>query len=293
MFYLPDSAFVRVFGQHAYGSSHEGSQKTTIQAFERVLDDTGDVTDSTPRYLYLDPHGSRKSNYQWYYQSSGLASDHAAQGSSKSVSDILVPIFRAGALVLSIPSIIVSTPSLRFPHILYRYYVNPSRLFTIFCVVSLSLVPPSITCTLRDVTLLLACSGTFLLPGTSLLFESWLSLSAVPLGCTRFISINTHHYSLLPPPSCDHHTPGFTFSAWHATLERGGVILTSIPRPALAAQGTGSPAQAIGKASNVGHWNMAATYSRMCIHPGVDRWPHCSEMVACIFCTSCWVRLCT
>ncbi|KIM63390.1 hypothetical protein SCLCIDRAFT_1214283 [Scleroderma citrinum Foug A] len=93
-----------------------------------------------------------------------FTSIHTDLGSSKSVSDILVPIFRAGALVLSIPSIIVSTPSLRFPHILYRYYVNPSRLFTIFCVVSLSLVSPSVTCTLRDVTLLLACSGTFLLP---------------------------------------------------------------------------------------------------------------------------------
>jgi len=62
-------------------------------------------------------------------------------------------------------------PSLRFPHILHRYsYVNPSRLFIIFCVVSLSSVSPSVTCTLRDVTLLLACSGTFLLPGVSCFF---------------------------------------------------------------------------------------------------------------------------
>lgn len=98
------------------------------------------------------------------------------------------------------------------------------------------------------------------------------------------VSISAHHYPLLPSPSCDHHITGPAFSTWHATLGRDELVLTSIARPALAAQGTGSSAQAVGKATNVGHWNMAATYSRMCIHPGVGRWPHSSEMVACIWC---------
>ncbi|KAL4069894.1 hypothetical protein V8B97DRAFT_558269 [Scleroderma yunnanense] len=94
-----------------------------------------------------------------------FTSIHPNTGASESLSNMLVPIFRAGALLLSIPSIIISTPSLRFPHFIYRYsYVNPARLFTIICVVVLSLVPPSIAYILRDVTLIVACSGTFLLP---------------------------------------------------------------------------------------------------------------------------------
>lgn len=165
MHHFPNCTPVRVFGEHTFGPSCKGTQETLVQTFERVLDDTGDVADITSRDLCLHAHGSCKSKFH----GRSTISDQAEQESSTSLSYILVPFFRSAALFLSIPSLVVSTPSLRFPPFLYRYrYVNPSKLFTVFCVVSLSLVSSSVACIIRDTTLVLACSGTFLLPGMSL-----------------------------------------------------------------------------------------------------------------------------
>ncbi|KAI6039347.1 hypothetical protein EDC04DRAFT_2686364, partial [Pisolithus marmoratus] len=75
--------------------------------------------------------------------------------------DLLVPIFRAMTLSLAIPNIIVSTPMSRFSHMGCRYSpVNPFKFFFVFFAVLLTLASSSVANTLRDLTLVLACSGT-------------------------------------------------------------------------------------------------------------------------------------
>lgn len=80
-------------------------------------------------------------------------------------SDVLVPILRATTLSSAIPSIIVSTPMPRFLHVGYCHpHPNPIKFFYVSSTVLLSLASSFVANTIRDLTLFLACSGTFLLP---------------------------------------------------------------------------------------------------------------------------------
>ncbi|KIN96300.1 hypothetical protein M404DRAFT_1006810 [Pisolithus tinctorius Marx 270] len=78
---------------------------------------------------------------------------------------VLVPILRATTISLAIPSIIVSTPMPRFLHMGHCHPpTTPVKFFYVLSAVLLSLASPSVANTIRDLTLVLACSGTFLLP---------------------------------------------------------------------------------------------------------------------------------
>ncbi|KAF9241157.1 hypothetical protein BU15DRAFT_45288 [Melanogaster broomeanus] len=84
---------------------------------------------------------------------------------STNAPDVLISILRSVTLLFSVPSVILSTPSLPLPDAIRRFAsVNFSLFIITFVVGILSLVPPPVTGILDDATLFLAVSGTFLLP---------------------------------------------------------------------------------------------------------------------------------
>ncbi|KIJ62606.1 hypothetical protein HYDPIDRAFT_114264 [Hydnomerulius pinastri MD-312] len=127
---------------------------------------------------------------------------------SETAPDALISLSRAATLLLSVPSIILSIPSLPFPRGIYRNTpINPSKLLIIFAVVALSLVPPPIAGILNDAMLFLAVSGTFMLPALAHItihyFRRPLSI-VVPQGPSSVPSTpRTAHAQLSPPPSPD------------------------------------------------------------------------------------------
>lgn len=83
---------------------------------------------------------------------------------SEIASSVLVPIFRTVTLSLAIPSVVVSSPMPRLSHMRRYTPVNPVKFIFVLSAVLLSLASPSVAKTIWDLTLTLACSGTFLLP---------------------------------------------------------------------------------------------------------------------------------
>ncbi|KAI6137857.1 hypothetical protein EDD17DRAFT_1714402 [Pisolithus thermaeus] len=77
---------------------------------------------------------------------------------------VLVPTFRTMTLSLAIPSVVVSSPMPRLSHIGCYTHMNPVRFIFVLSAVLLSIASPSVANIIRDLTLVLACSGTFLLP---------------------------------------------------------------------------------------------------------------------------------
>ncbi|KAG6334691.1 hypothetical protein ID866_4390 [Astraeus odoratus] len=88
------------------------------------------------------------------------------QGTAGTLYNFLVPALRALTLLLSIPSVILSTPAPRNSCIMFHCSsVNLARVLNVIVVVVLSLSSTSVLNTLRDIVLVSACCGTFLLPG--------------------------------------------------------------------------------------------------------------------------------
>ncbi|KAI5981140.1 hypothetical protein EDD15DRAFT_2416715, partial [Pisolithus albus] len=85
-------------------------------------------------------------------------------GRTSDPSSLLVPIFRTVTLSLAIPSVVVSSPMPRLSHMRRFTSVNPAKFIFVLSAVLLSLASPSVANTVWDLTLALACLGTFLLP---------------------------------------------------------------------------------------------------------------------------------
>lgn len=190
----------------------------------------------------------------------------AQKGASRAPTNLLIPIFRAGALLLSIPSIVLSSPSPQLPRVFYRCCpVNPAGLLTTLSVVLLSLVPPSSLATIiRDLTLFLACSGTFLLPGDY--FPAFRSL--IESDQITWSSGGAHHGPLSPTSSHHRRTSNITRVVGRPASQRRGIGLATAPRPPTPAKGATSAATTVVQTSAMGRWDMAATRPVLC--GGVD-----------------------
>jgi phosphatidylglycerophosphate synthase len=93
------------------------------------------------------------------------ASSPNVPGALSDTRNIIVHVLGASSLLLSIPSVLVSTPPLPVPLAVRRVCkLDLSKTAFILVVVLLSLAPPSIATFLNDLTLSLALGGTYLLP---------------------------------------------------------------------------------------------------------------------------------
>lgn len=91
--------------------------------------------------------------------------DLPRKASTATPNDLILGL-RIATLVLSIPSIVVSIISLPLHGVLYCFIrTNVALSVIVVGILALSLVPPTISSILDDVTLFLAVFGTFLLPG--------------------------------------------------------------------------------------------------------------------------------
>ncbi|KAH7927767.1 hypothetical protein BV22DRAFT_1117998 [Leucogyrophana mollusca] len=122
---------------------------------------------------------------------------------SSAIHGIAISVLNASTLLLSIPSIIITTPSIPIPPVIRRYTpVYLSKLIICIVVVSLSLVPVSIAAILNDAALFLGISGTYFLPAlahiTTHYFRRPLSI-VVPQA--RHSAPNTPHSARAPLPA--------------------------------------------------------------------------------------------
>lgn len=93
------------------------------------------------------------------------ASSPNVPGALSDTRNIIVHVLGASSLLLSIPPVLVSIPSLPVPLAIRRVCKwDLSKATFIFVVVLLSLAPPSMATFLNDLTLFLALGGTYFLP---------------------------------------------------------------------------------------------------------------------------------
>lgn len=121
--------------------------------------------------------------------------------------------FNAATLMLSIPSILITTPSLPVPFSIRRSTNLPvSKILIYFITICLSLPPPSVSSAFSDLLIMMAFLSTYMLPGTHIYFPN---LTIADQLDTAFIHIILHNFrrplSIIIPPS----TPVTSSSSAH------------------------------------------------------------------------------
>ncbi|KAH7885248.1 hypothetical protein F5I97DRAFT_1883943 [Phlebopus sp. FC_14] len=94
-----------------------------------------------------------------------FASSSSNPETSGSTPGLLLSLLRMATLMMSVPTVVVSTPALPLPQVIHHVtVVDPSRIIVTCAIVALSLTSSSIVYIINDAVLFLAVSGTFLLP---------------------------------------------------------------------------------------------------------------------------------
>lgn len=162
--------------------------------------------------------------------------------------------FSAAALLLSIPSILVTTPALPIPISIRRSTNFPlSKVLIYIITICLAILPASMTRFGSDVILILAFLSTFVVPGTSFFFKLVSRLLTAP---SQPASVHSHHNPQLPPAAVDRDPTG------DAKSERAAIGAERFtPRRAPSAQGAHPPATPTWAPAHLGRRRVGAAFA--------------------------------